>query len=64
MPAGTPRPSLQITGSVQVLPHYQLDGAPIQPIVVHRSLPLAQLLKLMNIVECVQKSLKNFIEFL
>ena len=45
LPAGTPRPQLEIQGSVQVMPS---PPANRQPLVRHYSKPLGELLKLMN----------------
>lgn len=48
LPAGTPRPRLQIDGGVQVIPLQQAQSRSIVPLVRHRSLPLSQILKAMN----------------
>ncbi len=49
MPQGTPRPQVEIAGSVQPLA-YGTSLLPDQtPLVRHRSLPLIQIIKLMNI---------------
>jgi D-alanyl-D-alanine carboxypeptidase/D-alanyl-D-alanine-endopeptidase (penicillin-binding protein 4) len=49
LPAGTPRPQVEIKGSVQPLT-YGTSLLPNQtPLVKHRSLPLIQIVKLMNI---------------
>jgi serine-type D-Ala-D-Ala carboxypeptidase/endopeptidase (penicillin-binding protein 4) len=49
LPAGTPRPQVVIEGTVQVLPLAQAQARVTTPLVEHRSLPLSQLLKSMNI---------------
>lgn len=46
MPVGTPRPQVIITGRVRSL---STPPAPLIPLVRHRSLPLAQILKQMNV---------------
>jgi len=46
MPPGTPRPQVIIAGVVRPMP---TPPAPLVPLIRHRSLPLAQLLKQMNI---------------
>lgn len=48
LPAGTPRPSLQIAGTVQSVSPQQAQQRSIVPLVRHQSLPLSQILKAMN----------------
>lgn len=45
LPPGTPKPQVAIAGSVQVMPS---APANVQPLVRHRSLPLAEIVKKMN----------------
>ncbi|MEM9215557.1 MAG: D-alanyl-D-alanine carboxypeptidase [Cyanobacteria bacterium P01_F01_bin.150] len=49
MPAGTPKPRLSVQGQVQYSSKDALGQRSLTPIVRQQSLPLAQLLKLMNI---------------
>jgi serine-type D-Ala-D-Ala carboxypeptidase/endopeptidase (penicillin-binding protein 4) len=48
LPAGTARPDLAIAGSVEVIPLSQTMNRVITPLVRHRSLPMSQILKVMN----------------
>ena len=47
LPPGTPRPQLEIAGAVRVVPEGSLPQT--QEVLRHQSLPLAQILKLMNV---------------
>ncbi len=49
LPAGTPRPRLAIGGSVRAATAAELNGQTLKPLVRHQSLPLAEVLKAMNI---------------
>jgi D-alanyl-D-alanine carboxypeptidase/D-alanyl-D-alanine-endopeptidase (penicillin-binding protein 4) len=52
LPPGTPRPQIEIAGTVQVLPAGSLPSTSLpqsQEILRHKSLPLTQILKLMNV---------------
>jgi D-alanyl-D-alanine carboxypeptidase/D-alanyl-D-alanine-endopeptidase (penicillin-binding protein 4) len=49
LPANTPRPQVVIEGSVQAASLEQVNSFSSQPIIRHRSLPLSQILKAMNI---------------
>lgn len=47
LPPGTPRPQIEIAGAVRVIPASSLPQT--QEVLRHQSLPLAQILKLMNV---------------
>lgn len=49
LPPGTPKPRLNIRGQVRYSSNNALKLRPLTPLIRHQSLPLAQLLKLMNI---------------
>lgn len=49
LPPGTPKPRLHVQGQVRYSSNYALGQRSLTPLVRHQSLPLAQLLKLMNI---------------
>lgn len=49
LPPGTPKPRLSIRGRVRYSSNNALSQRSLQPLLRHQSLPLAQLLKLMNI---------------
>lgn len=61
LPKGTPRPQITIAGTVQAVPH----GAAVMPkqmlLLRHRSLPMSQIVKLMNIYSnnIIAESLAN-----
>lgn len=48
LPAGTARPRIVIDGSVQVVPIAEAESQTAVPLVRHRSLPLAEILKALN----------------
>jgi D-alanyl-D-alanine carboxypeptidase/D-alanyl-D-alanine-endopeptidase (penicillin-binding protein 4) len=48
LPQDTPRPRVQVNGELQVLPLSELDQLSAQPLILHASLPMVDLLKAMN----------------
>jgi len=48
LPVGTPRPHVQIDGTVQVISPIEVKSRGVVPLVRHRSLPLHRILKIMN----------------
>ncbi len=61
LPQGTPRPQVEITGTVQVVPAAVGPLTATTPLLRHRSLPLTQILKLMNLYSnnVIAESLAN-----